>query len=243
MTPEQRLADVFVALAGGTADGPLDIAGALSVLARRSPALLGAGAAAVVFDPGGREVTHVVGSDPEVCRLERDAVGWREGPGHDCHVTHGHLAQAALEGRPARQRWPHYAPRALGLGYTRVAALPLRARARTSGALVLLSGTRQRSFSPDTLALGQSMADFTAITVQRAREADRSRTLAAQLELALSSRVVIEQAKGVLATRWAVTVDDAFDRLRRHARSRQRQVSDVAREVVEGRADPDLTGE
>jgi hypothetical protein len=46
MTPEQRLADVFVALAGGTTDGPLDVSGTLSVLARRSPALLGAGAAA-----------------------------------------------------------------------------------------------------------------------------------------------------------------------------------------------------
>jgi GAF domain-containing protein len=243
MTPEQRLADIFVALAGGTADGPLDIPGALSVLARRSPGLLGAGAAAVVFTPGEREAAHVTGSDPEVCRLERDAVDWREGPGHDCHLTPGHPAQAALDSNPARQRWPHYTPRALGLGYTRVAALPLRARARTSGALVLLSGGRQRAFSPDTLALGQSMADFTAITVQRAREADHSRTLAAQLELALTSRVVIEQAKGVLAAQWAVTVDEAFDRLRRHARSRQRPMSEVAREVVEGRADPALTEE
>ncbi|MEV7884931.1 GAF and ANTAR domain-containing protein [Streptomyces sp. NPDC002817] len=243
MTPEQRLADVFVALAGGTTDGPMDIPGTLSVLARRSPALLGAGAAAVVFAPGELEATHVAGSDSEVWRLERDAVGWREGPGHDCRFTRGLPALAALDGGPARQRWPHYAARALGLGYTRVAALPLRERTRTSGALVLLSGARQHAFSQDALALGQSMADFTAVTLQRAREADHSRTLTAQLELALTSRVIIEQAKGILATRWAVSVDDAFARLRRHARSRQRPLSDVAREVVEGCADRELIGE
>jgi GAF domain-containing protein len=243
MTPEQRLADVFVALAGGTTDGPLDVSGTLSVLARRSPALLGAGAAAVVFAPGEREVTHVAGSDSEVWELERDAVGWREGPGHDCHLSHGLSAQAALDSRPARQRWPHYAPRALGLGYTHVAALPLRERTRTSGALVLLSDARQHALSRDTLTLGQSMADFTAVTLQRAREADHNRTLAAQLETALASRVIIEQAKGILATRWTVPLDDAFARLRRHARSHQRPLSDVAREVVEGRADRELTGE
>jgi GAF domain-containing protein len=241
MTPEQRLADIFVALAGGTTDGPFDVPGTLAVLARRSPDLLGAGAAAVVFDPGEGEAAHVAGSDPEVSQLERDAVDWREGPGHDCHLAQGVPAQTALDGNPARQRWPHYAPRALGLGYTRVTTLPLRERSRTSGALVLLSGERHDALSPDALTLGQSMADFTAVTLQRAREADRSRTLTAQLELALTSRVVIEQAKGILATRWTVSVDDAFARLRRHARSRRRPVSDVAREVVEGRADPDLT--
>lgn len=243
MTPEQRLADVFVALAGATTDGPVDISGTLSVLARRSPALLGAGAAAVVFAPGEREAPHVAGSDSEVWRLERDAVGWREGAGHDCRFTRGLPVQAALDGGPARQRWPHYAPRALGLGYTHVAALPLREQARISGALVLLSGARQHAFARDTLTLGQSLAEFTAVILHRAGEADRSRTLTAQLETALASRVIIEQAKGILATRWAVPLDDAFARLRRHARSRQRPLSDVAREVVEGGADRELIGE
>jgi len=239
MTPEQRLADVFMALAGGTTDGPLDIPGTLSVLARRSPAVLGAGAAAVVFAPEESETAHVAGSDPEVSRLEHDAVDWREGPGRDCHLAHELPAPTALDGRAARQRWPHYAPRALRLGYTLVTALPLRERTRTSGALVLLSGARQSALSPDALTLGQSMADFTAVTLRRAGEADRSRTLTAQLELALTSRVIIEQAKGVLATRWEVTPDEAFTRLRRHARSRQRPLNDVAREVVDGSADPD----
>ncbi|MEV0261107.1 GAF and ANTAR domain-containing protein [Streptomyces sp. NPDC050617] len=239
MTAEQRLADVFVALAGSTTDGPVDLAATLSILAKRSPPLLGARAAAVVFAAGERAAVHVAGSDPQVSRLEHDAVGWREGPGHDCHHADVPPVQTILNRHPTRQRWPHYTPRALELGHTRVVALPLRGSTRTSGALVLLSGP-PGGFSPETLALGQSVADFTAVTLQRAHEADRSRTLATQLEQALTSRVIIEQAKGVLATRRAVPMDDAFDILRRHARSHHRLLSDVAREVVEGRADPAL---
>ncbi|PKV83090.1 GAF and ANTAR domain-containing protein [Streptomyces sp. TLI_146] len=239
MTPEQRLADVFVALAGSTTDSPLGISRTLTILAARSPALLGARAAAVVYTPAEHEPVQVAGSEPEVHRLEHDAAGWREGPGHDCRRARTAPAQAPLAGRPATQRWPHYAPRALGLGYRSVVALPLREHTRTIGALVLLSG--QSIVSADMLALGQSLADFTAVTLQRAREADHSRTLTSQLELALTSRVIIEQAKGVLATRLSTTMDEAFVRLRNHARSHRRLVSDVAREVVEGRADNSLT--
>lgn len=241
MTPQQRLADVFVELVGRTADGPLDVDGTISVLANRAPSLLGARAAAVVFAPDDYEAARVAGSDPEVSQLEHDAAEWREGPGHDCRHDGGLRSQAALESGPAVQRWPHYAPRALELGYTRVAALPLREHSGTSGALVLLSGVRH-ALPPDTLALGQSIADFTALILERAREADRSRILTAQLETALTSRVIIEQAKGVLATRWAVTLEEAFTLLRNYARSRRRLVRDVAREVVEGEADLGLTG-
>lgn len=241
MTREQRLADAFVALAGSTAAGPLDIPGTLSVLVNRAPPLLGARAAAVVFAPDGYAAAHVAGSDLDVSRLELEAVAWREGPGHDCHQTDRPGIQTTLDSLPTRQRWPHYTPRALRLGYTSVAAIPLREPTGTSGALVLLSGER-RALAPGALAIGRSMADFTAVILKRACEANRSRTLTAQLEQALTGRVIIEQAKGVLANRRSVTPDEAFELLRTHARSRQRPVRDVAREVVDGHADPGLTG-
>ncbi|MDH6214721.1 ANTAR domain-containing response regulator [Streptomyces pseudovenezuelae] len=242
MTPEQRLADAFVALAGSTADGPLDVPETLTVLAHRAPVLLGTRAAAVQFAPAGHDTALVVGSDPQVFHLEHEAAGRREGPGHECRRTGAGVpwAQAALDSGPVRQRWPHYAPKALRLGYTQVVALPLREHTGTSGALVLLSGA-ERAFSPATLGLGRSLADFTAVILERAREADRSRTLTAQLEQALTGRVVIEQAKGILATRRAVTPDGAFDLLRKYARAHQRSVRDVARDVVEGRSDLDRT--
>ncbi|MFI6621409.1 ANTAR domain-containing response regulator [Streptomyces sp. NPDC050528] len=244
MTPEQRLADAFVALAGSTADTSSDVPGPLSVLAHRAPALLGTRAAAVVFTPEDYDGARVVGSNPQVSHLEHEAVGWREGPGYDCHHPDaGPWAQAAFDNSRTRRRWPHYTPQALSLGYSHVVALPLGEHTRTSGAsgaLILLS-CAGRTFSPETLVLGRSLADFTAVILESAREADRSRTLAAQLERALTSRVVIEQAKGVLATRRTVTPDEAFDLLRKYARSRQRPLRDVAREVVEGHADPELT--
>ncbi|WP_438292632.1 ANTAR domain-containing response regulator [Streptomyces sp. HUAS TT7] len=240
MTPQQRLAEAFVALSGSTTDGPLNIPVTLSVLADRTPPLLGVRAAAVVFAPEQDGAVQVAGSDPEVYRLEHDAAGWCEGPGHDCHRRLSLPSRTALAGRPARQRWPHYTPRAVGLGYTSVVALPLREHTRTSGALILLSDG-QSPLPSDMLALGQSMADFTAVALHRAREADRSRTLTAQLEHALTTHAVIEQAKGVIATRLSLPMDDAFALLRKHARAHQRRVRDVAREIVEGRADPRLT--
>ncbi|MDX3387225.1 ANTAR domain-containing protein [Streptomyces niveiscabiei] len=243
MTPEQRLADVFVALAGGTADGPADIPTTLAVLVRSGSALLGAGAATAVFSASEGETTHVAGSDPEVARLERDAVALCEGPGHDCRSASGRRVRAVLDSGPARQRWPHYAPRALRLGHRRVAALPLREPTRSCGALVLLSDDPRCVLSEESLVLGQSLADFASAILRRAREADRSRALTAQLERALTSRVVVEQAKGILAVRWTVTVDEAFTRIRRHARAHQRPLHDVAREVVEGGAGADLTWE
>lgn len=241
MTPEQRLADAFVALAGNMADGSPDVPGTLSVLAHRAPALLGTRAAAVVFAPESYDTAHVVGSNTQVSQLEHEAVGWREGPGHDCrHAGTGPWAQAAFDKLPARQQWPHYTPQALSLGYTHVVALPLREPTGTTGALILLSRAG-RVFSPETLLLGRSLADFTAVILERSREVDRSRKLTAQLEHALTSRVVIEQAKGVLATRHAMTPGEAFDLLRKHARSHQRPLRDVAGEVVAGQADPELT--
>ncbi|WP_328748549.1 GAF and ANTAR domain-containing protein [Streptomyces sp. NBC_00285] len=242
MTSEQRLADAFVALAGSTADRSSDTPGPLSVLAQRAPALLGTHAATVVFAPKGYDTAYVAGSNPQVSRMEHEAVGWREGPGHDCRQADpGPWAQVALGNRPTRQQWPHYTRRALKLGYTHAVALPLRQHGGTSGALILLSCT-PHAFSPATLALGRSLADFTAVLLEGAREADRSRMLTAQLEQALTSRVVIEQAKGVLSTLRGVSLDEAFDLLRKHARSCQRPLKDVAREVLEGHADPKLTG-
>ncbi|MGW2227275.1 ANTAR domain-containing response regulator [Streptomyces formicae] len=241
MRPEQQLADVFVALAGSTEETP-DVQGTLSVLAHHSPRVLGVRTAAVVFVPGGREPTHVVCADPEVHRLERAAVEWREGPAHDSPNHERRPSTVTLDDAATVRRWPHYAPRAVTIGYTRAAALPLRGHSGTTGALVLLSSEAEGAFAPGVLELGRSMAEFTAVTLERAREAERSRTLAGQLERALTSRVIIEQAKGVLANRRGLSMDDAFAVLRGYARSRRRQLNEVAREVVEGRADPELTG-
>ncbi|MFH8348126.1 ANTAR domain-containing protein [Streptomyces sp. NPDC018045] len=235
-TAPHHLASVFVELAGGGAPGPPGVPTLLARLTERSRELLALRATAVTFSPGARDAPHVAASDADVCRLEQDAVAWREGPGPACRRTGTALGGTALTGAVARQRWPRYAPRALALGCTHTAALPIRGHSRPVGALVLLA-TRRTTLTGDLMALGQSLADFAAVTLLREHEVAAGRALAAQLEHALETRVVIEQAKGALTARHALSPDAAFAVLRGYARSHRRLLTDVAREVVEGRLD------
>ncbi|WP_329124626.1 GAF and ANTAR domain-containing protein [Streptomyces sp. NBC_01465] len=234
-TPDQRLANTFVALAGSL--GPThDLAHFLAVLTERSVELLGIDAAGAVFADGVHGAVQAGASDPRVAELELAAAGWKEGPAYDC-VRTGVLPETALDGLPAQQRWPQYTPRARALGCARVVALPLRLLEETVGALVLFRNSRN-PLDPGALALGQSLADAATIALLRERELTASKVLSAQLEQALSSRIVIEQAKGVLATRLTLSVDQAFDVLRGYARSHRTKLAEVALDVVEGRLRP-----
>ncbi|WP_405137336.1 ANTAR domain-containing protein [Nocardia sp. NBC_01388] len=231
--PDQRLADAFVSLAETLRDD-YDIPALLTTLADCSVEVLGVGAASVILDEkSGAPVSGA--SDPEVAQLETEASAWREGPGYDCRRTGAPVAEAVLDGPIPRQRWRRYVPRAHTLGYTRVAAVPLRTRESPVGALVLYRDGPE-PLDPAALILGQSLADAAAITLLRERELNESRTLSAQLEQALSSRVVIEQAKGIVSTRMALTMDESFAVLRRYARNHQLLLSTLAQDVVEGRA-------
>ncbi|GAA2436622.1 GAF and ANTAR domain-containing protein [Streptomyces mauvecolor] len=237
-TPDQRLADTFVMLAQARGDA-FDTTDFLTMLAHRSVELLGAGAAgAVLVATDAHKAVRAGASDPGVERLELDAVDWQEGPGHDCRRAGEPLPDTALEGTRARLRWPQYSVRAQTLGFAGVAALPLRWHDELVGALVLLR-VKSIPLSADALALGRSLADAATVALVRERELARSRTLSAQLEHALTSRIVIEQAKGILATRMGLPMDTVFDLLRRYTRSRHLRIAEVARDVIEGRPIPD----
>ncbi|OKI09539.1 hypothetical protein A6A06_02325 [Streptomyces sp. CB02923] len=236
-TAPHHLASVFVELAGGGGQGPPGVPTLLTRLAGRSKELLTVHATAVAFAAGARDAPQVAASDADVRRLEEEAVAWGEGPGPDCRRTGTALGGTALTGSVARQRWPRYAPRALALGCTHAAALPIRGHTGPVGALVLLA-TRRTPLTEDLMALGQSLADFAAVTLLREHEVEAGRALAAQLEHALATRVVIEQAKGAMTARHSLSPDAAFTVLRGYARSHQRLLTEVAREVVEGRLDP-----
>ncbi|MBZ4019365.1 ANTAR domain-containing protein [Streptomyces purpurogeneiscleroticus] len=236
-TPAQQIADVFVELSGGTAGTPLEIPELLARLARCSPGLLGVRAAGAVGAVDDRAEPQVAGSEDGVQLLKQDALKWREGPGTESRLSGRPLSGIAFDGRAARERWPRYTPRVLELGYTRAAAFPLRTGERSVGALVLLSSAADAPLSEEKAALAQSLADFTAQILVRDHELQASRTLSSQLEYALNSRVIIEQAKGVLATRHALTMDGAFALLRGHARAHRRLLTDVAQDVVGGRLD------
>ncbi|MFD9860269.1 ANTAR domain-containing protein [Streptomyces alboflavus] len=233
-TPRQHLADIFVELAGGNPDLPLDPPVLLAALAAHSRDLVGAHACGVLVDLPGTGGGEVYASEAAAKDLILDAEQRSQGPGPYCRATGNPVPRTDLRRAVARQRWPHYVPRALALGYTEVAARPLRGREEPIGALVLFGGEKA-PLTDEALEFGQSLADIVAIALTRDLELSRSRTLAGQLDHALTSRLVIEQAKGVLAAQRSLSMDEAFGILRGHARARQRKLTGVAQEVVEGR--------
>jgi hypothetical protein len=229
--PPQRLAEAFVDLAASPVTEASDPTGLLACLALHGSELLGDCAAVVLYAPDKSASVEVAGVGEGLMCLAHDAVGWGEGPGQEACGGRP-VADTALDGDRARSDWPRFAARALGLGYGRTAALPLRVGQESSGALVLL-GPGSTPLPAQLLALGQSLADAAGWTLERDRQLCETRALADQLEQALVSRVVIEQAKGTLAARHSISVDEAFRVLRAYARSHRRRLPDVAREVVD----------
>jgi hypothetical protein len=139
-------------------------------------------------------------------------------------------------------RWPSFAPAAVKRGFGSVQALPMRARGQTIGAMNLFRSGTGRMAPPD-VPLGQGMADIAAMGLLQERSVRESRGVVQELQHALNSRVIIEQAKGVLSERAGLDVDQAFSRLRAYARNHNLGLSDVARDLVEGKLDSDALGE
>jgi GAF domain-containing protein len=142
--------------------------------------------------------------------------------------------------RTAGDRWPAFAARAGAAGFRSVHALPLRLRAKVIGALNLF-GTWPGELEPGDVKVVQALADVATIGLLQERAIRHGEVLTEQLQHALTSRVVIEQAKGALARAHDGDVDRAFDLLRRYARNHDLKLLDVARTVVTDPASiPDL---
>jgi hypothetical protein len=133
----------------------------------------------------------------------------------------------------ASDRWPSFvAAVEQRTDFRSVHALPLRLRGRAIGALNLF-GEVAGLLPQRDLALGQALADVATIGILQEQAIRRGEVLGEQLQLALNSRVVIEQAKGVMAQYGGITTDAAFERLRSYVRSHDLRLSDVARRIAE----------
>jgi GAF domain-containing protein len=157
-----------------------------------------------------------------------------EGPCFECYQRGALVSSEDLMGDAGR--WPTFTPMALQKGFRSVQAIPMRVRGETIGALNLFRATTGRLVEQD-LPLGQGMADIAAIALLHERTVREAHGVVEQLQGALSSRVMIEQAKGVLAERAHIGVDAAFSLLRAHAREHNLSLSDVARELIDGHLD------
>ncbi len=231
------LPEAFVELADTLVAG-FDIIEFLHVLTDRSVGLLNASAAGLLLaDPRGD--LRVVAASSERARLvELFQVQNDEGPCLDCF--RGGEPVAAEDLSTESRRWPHFAAAASQAGFAAVQALPMRLREETLGALNLFRDT-PGPFDQADVRIGQALADVATIGLLNERTLRRSETLNEQLQAALNSRVIIEQAKGKLAERLGLDVDDAFTILRSCARRTNRGLSELARAFIDGSEElPDL---
>jgi GAF domain-containing protein len=138
--------------------------------------------------------------------------------------------------REAIDQWPRFTPYAVGAGYESVYAIPLRLRGNIIGALNLFR-TDSGPLADGDVALGQALADLASITILQAAAATEARRRDEQLQHALDSRVIIEQAKGMLAEHAGIDMPAAFNRIRLRARNTNTKLTDIAARIVDGRLD------
>ncbi len=206
-----------------------DIVDLLDRLAAACVRLLGVSAAGLLLNDQQGHLAVVASSSEETRLLEIFQLQNDQGPCLECVRTGAAVVSADLDAD--RVRWPLFASFAIAAGFRSVVALPLRLREQTIGGLNLFDG-RAVPVPEDDQRLAQALADVATIGILQQRSVHRSTMLAEHLQRALNSRVVIEQAKGVLAERNGVSMAAAFDSLRRYARDHNIKLTELAFAVV-----------
>jgi GAF domain-containing protein len=227
---EVVLARAFVRLAG-TLASDFDIADFLHGLAEDSVEILRAEAAGVMLADARGGLRLIASSDERMRLLEVFELQGVQGPCLDAYST-GRAVQAGAA--DSRARWPVFARQAAGAGFQMMCAVPLRVRTDVIGALNLFRGSDE-PFTGAEMAIAQAMAEMAAIGLIQERAVRERDLLTSQLQAALNSRVIIEQAKGMIAGYLTRTVDDAFTLLRTYSRCHNRKLSEVASDVVDRR--------
>jgi transcriptional regulator with GAF, ATPase, and Fis domain len=228
---DRRVREVFIELSDTLVDD-FDIIDFLDRLAARCSELLGVSACGILLADHHGALNLVAASSEQARLVELTQLQNLEGPCLDAFAT-GHPVQHGDLRRPDT-RWPRFSAAAVEAGYLSVQALPMRLRDTVLGAVNLFSqeaGPR----TDDTIALGQALADAATIGIVHQRAQARQEIVTEQLQSALNSRILIEQAKGFLTHSLGLGVDEAFAVLRAHARANNRRLTDVADDVVRGR--------
>ncbi|MEV6268817.1 GAF and ANTAR domain-containing protein [Kribbella sp. NPDC051936] len=228
---DRRVREVFIELSD-TLVADFDIIEFLDRLADRCSELLDLSACGILLVDHLGVLNLVAASSEEARLIELGQLQNLEGPGLDAFKT-GQPAQYA-DLHDGSSPWPEFTTAAVDAGYSSVQALPMRLRDTTLGAVSLFREHAGR-LTADTIVLGQALADAATIGIVHQRALARQEIITEQLQTALTSRILIEQAKGFLSHRLSVGVDEAFDVLRTYARSTNRRLTEVAADVVEGR--------
>ncbi len=227
---QRALVETFVALADTLVDD-FDAVEFLSLLTLRVVELSIADESGILLADETGDLQVMAASKERTRLLELFQTQNDEGPCRECFLTGEPLAVPDLE--LERDRWPRFAPRALEVGFRSVQAVPLRLRGEVLGAMNLFIA-QPGGVDPADLPLVQAMADIATIGLLQRRTALNAQLHLGQIQHALQSRIIIEQAKGIIAQQADISVDEAFEVLRAHSRNNNRRVHDVAMAIIDG---------
>jgi len=229
VTREDLVAHTFVELADTLVEDydPIDF---LHRLTERCVSILGMAEAGVVLVDSQGQLRALASSSERMHLIELIEIQRQDGPCLDSWnsgdpVREDHLAAAVA-------RWPHFAPAALEAGFASAYAVPMRLRNERLGALNLFANQVGGLAEADG-TLAQALADVATIGILHQRFVHRHEEVAEQLQVAFNSRIILEQAKGVIAEAARIDMDGAFALLRGYARHHNRLLSEVARRVID----------
>ena len=229
-TREAWLASTFVDLAD-TLVADFDVVDFLTMLVSRCTALLEGPEVGLAVANRKGELRVLASSTERMKVLELVEVQSDEGPCRDSYHSGEQIINQQVD--LVESRWPHFVPKARAAGFQTLHALLMRLRGQSIGAINIFD-SRVRDISAHEANIVQAFADVATIGILQERSTEDNLVLTAQLGKALETRVVIEQAKGVIAERLKISVDEAFVLLRSHARRTNQRLTDLARTITDG---------
>ncbi len=233
-TRESQVIRTFLELAD-TLVADFDIIDSLTVLAARCVEILDASATGILVADGDGHLRLIAASSEQARLIELFQLQNDEGPCMEAFSSGQTVVNNNL--RAAVGRWPQFTPYAVNAGYGSVYAIPLRLRGNTIGALNLFRSDTG-TLSDGDIALAQALADLATITILQAEATTEARRREEQLQYALDSRIIIEQAKGMVAEHRQIDMAAAFEHIRSRARNTNTKLTDVAAQIIDSRLDP-----
>lgn len=227
---DERLAQTFVELADTLVD-EFDLVEFLHLLVDRCVELLDVSAAGLMLADFRGRLQVMASSSENIRLLELFQLQNDDGPCLDCYRTGRPVKHPDLAS--ADDWWPRFAPAAAQAGFRTVHALPMRLRTEILGAFNLFH-TDAHQLDSSVTRIGQALVDVATIGLIHERSLRDHETLIDQLQTALNSRVIVEQAKGILAERRGIDPGDAFTLLRNYARNHGQRLTELAAAVIDG---------
>ena len=234
MSRESVLARTMVELADSLVDD-FDVVDLLTTLVDRCVEVLDVAAAGIMLATPPGELQFITASSEAMRVVELFELQTAEGPCLDSFRSRQPVVNQDLA--EAGDRWPQFAPVAVGEGFRGADAIPMRLRGEVIGALNLFR-KEASSLNDGDLIAAQALADVATIAILQHQAAADTHVVNTQLREALDSRIIIEQAKGVIAERQHIDMEHAFAQLRRHARHHNQRLVDTASNIINGAHGP-----